>query len=415
VLLAGTPLLRRTPSGFAPRAPDEVRALIGAAYGKALETTDLSSGLKVAADALNAGDVGRAMIAGLHLRLPPLSADGAARLARAEMLLKKYDPNEPRDWRGRWTTEGASSGGPAARPLRGRRGVGGTGRRQVRTGDLSPPRVPATYRSPQNDSGGGSSWGGPTHLFGGRLIYAADEEPGIGDNGPPPDPVEVPGAEPRLDPEELPPGWETPGQTRGGLYYPPTRTPRFRDGTLWPVATPDVIRRILAPDGKTTPKMIIYVPADGIGPILVGSDTKGEMEEPPPIYSMVRLWGTPQVTNTREGPTQHAHESVVEALGLAASNRFSDIYFNRSFSTITGRNVLSLSRSDVVAVYRSESDSPYHLLPREILSPGQTTEDRESQMPKDAPWIAPVRGRGYNKFMRLRFEPSQQKLGQSCL
>ena len=58
----------------------------------------------MAAQALNAGDVAFAMIATVHLRLPELDAASAARLAQSNQDLAKYDPSEPRDWRGRWTT-----------------------------------------------------------------------------------------------------------------------------------------------------------------------------------------------------------------------------------------------------------------------------------------------------------------------
>jgi len=67
------------------------------------------SGLKVVAHALNAGDLGRAMIAAIHLRLPALSGGGAAGVNFAADMLAKYNPDEPRDARGRWTTEGNGS------------------------------------------------------------------------------------------------------------------------------------------------------------------------------------------------------------------------------------------------------------------------------------------------------------------
>jgi hypothetical protein len=72
-------------------------------------------GLGAVARALNAGDMVRASIAAVHLRLPPLDWPGAVRIAEAHDLLKQYDPNEPRDARGRWTTEGG--GADADAPL----------------------------------------------------------------------------------------------------------------------------------------------------------------------------------------------------------------------------------------------------------------------------------------------------------
>ena len=76
------------------------------AYGPAAETIDLSRGLELVADALNGDDLGRAMVAALRLRLPGLSWDSAARIASIDESLAKYNfnPDEPRDWRGRWTS-----------------------------------------------------------------------------------------------------------------------------------------------------------------------------------------------------------------------------------------------------------------------------------------------------------------------
>ena len=107
--LAGVPLLRKTASGFAPRSADEIVALMKGAYGPDIDTTGLSPRLGVIAEALNRGDLGRAMIAALHLRLPVLNEDGAIGIAHANDALAKFDPNEPRDWRGRWTTGGGDS------------------------------------------------------------------------------------------------------------------------------------------------------------------------------------------------------------------------------------------------------------------------------------------------------------------
>ena len=61
-------------------------------------------GLDVAAGALEAGDLARAGIATVLLKLPPLTAEGFAKLA-AEPTLRKYSPDRPRDERGRWTSE----------------------------------------------------------------------------------------------------------------------------------------------------------------------------------------------------------------------------------------------------------------------------------------------------------------------
>jgi hypothetical protein len=64
----------------------------------------------VIARALNGGDFARAAIAAVLTRTSELSCETAARLATADDELTKYNADEPRDWRGRWTTdEGAGS------------------------------------------------------------------------------------------------------------------------------------------------------------------------------------------------------------------------------------------------------------------------------------------------------------------
>ena len=102
--LAGAPLLSKTASGFKPRAAREIDALLKAAYGEGVDAAGVSRGLDIIADALNRDDLGRAQVAALRLRLADLDWDAAARIAYADRSLVKYDPDEPRDWHGRWTT-----------------------------------------------------------------------------------------------------------------------------------------------------------------------------------------------------------------------------------------------------------------------------------------------------------------------
>jgi hypothetical protein len=103
--LAGVALLHKGQYGFAPRPSAELRALLAQAY-PALDR-DLEPGLEVVAQALNAGDLTKAMIAAVFLRLPPLDLDAAERLTRTEDgLAKAYNPAEDRDARGRWTVSG---------------------------------------------------------------------------------------------------------------------------------------------------------------------------------------------------------------------------------------------------------------------------------------------------------------------
>lgn len=116
VSLACVPLLRKTRVGFAPRPASEVASLLKAAYGDS--PTGLQSRLGVIAQALNSGDIAKAMIAAVHTRTPELSPEAALRLAKADRELTKYNynPDEPRDWNGRWTRDGSPAPPSIAAP-----------------------------------------------------------------------------------------------------------------------------------------------------------------------------------------------------------------------------------------------------------------------------------------------------------
>lgn len=107
LFLASTPLLTKTPAGFEPRPASEIAALIKAAYGASRDQIRLQSSLGSIARALNGGDFALAAITAVQTRTPELTADAAARLANADRELTKYnfDPDEPRDRHGRWTTD----------------------------------------------------------------------------------------------------------------------------------------------------------------------------------------------------------------------------------------------------------------------------------------------------------------------
>jgi hypothetical protein len=111
LFLAGVPLLRKTQAGFVPRPVSEIASLIKAAYGANGDPIRLQSSLGLIARALNSGDFALAAIAAVQTQTPELSLEAAARVANAEEKLSKqelakYDPSEPRDWQGRWTTDG---------------------------------------------------------------------------------------------------------------------------------------------------------------------------------------------------------------------------------------------------------------------------------------------------------------------
>jgi hypothetical protein len=116
VSLAGVPLLRKTRAGFAPRPAPEIASLLTAAHGDDL--TGLKSRLGAIAQALNSGDIAKAMIAVVHTRTPELSPEVALRLAKADRELGKYNynPDEPRDWHGRWNRHGSTASSSIAAP-----------------------------------------------------------------------------------------------------------------------------------------------------------------------------------------------------------------------------------------------------------------------------------------------------------
>jgi hypothetical protein len=111
--LAGTPLLCRMAGGFAPRPAAEIGLLMNAAYGADGGANRLETSLQAIARALNGGEVARAAIAAVLTRTPELSPNAARRLAAVNDDLTKYDPNQPRDWHGRWTSDGGAGPVPA--------------------------------------------------------------------------------------------------------------------------------------------------------------------------------------------------------------------------------------------------------------------------------------------------------------
>lgn len=109
ISLAGVPLLRSTAAGLVPRPPAEIRLLLKVAFGD--DRTELQSRLGAIAQALNRGDFAAAIIAAVHTRTPELSVGAARQLTNAEQELNKYNynPDEPRDWHGRWTRDETAS------------------------------------------------------------------------------------------------------------------------------------------------------------------------------------------------------------------------------------------------------------------------------------------------------------------
>jgi hypothetical protein len=140
--LAETPLLRKLGDGFEPRPVAEIGALMNAAFGAAIDSIRLMPGLEVIARALSAGEVQRAMIAAMRLDLPDLTEVRAARLARVDERLAKYNPQEPRDSHGRWTT--GRGGAPTASRPKKRHAKPAVRRSRHANGSPSASRAPPT-------------------------------------------------------------------------------------------------------------------------------------------------------------------------------------------------------------------------------------------------------------------------------
>ena len=372
VSLAGAPLLMTTPSGLAPRPFAEIERLAKAAYGDAVDPVRMRSTLSVVAEALNRDDIGRAMVAMLHLRLPALSKAAALSLAKVEEAFARYSPDQPRDWRGRWT-DGDGDGSGSRR----------TAIPSARTSAVpaspssAPPDLPLQQATTPPLQGARRTpfqglWSRP-RLYQGNDGPPEDEPPPIGHNGPPGDPLEVE-REPDAQVEAVPHGWDVPGQTLNGLYYPPRRYPVLPDGTPWPVVTVAAVRRILG--GKAS-FLKIFVPDDGEGPMLIGSTPDREMMSPKG-YSVVEFRGKPQANFAGDRETDQADKCVEEAMRLARTNQFSMIFFNSTVSTGTGRLVESLLRPDVYGVFRPKLNftPPARWHASEIKSPRQKDDYR---------------------------------------
>ncbi len=426
VALGGVQLLRKTDAGFAPRSALEIDVLTKAGYGAACDAVKLARGLEVASRALNDGDLSRAMVATLHLRLPELDAAGAARLAAVDAVLAKYSADQPRDWHGRWTTDGEGSGGPSqatetkrpdARqsvPHREGQAVnglsGGAGRHATPSDQNNvASQPPANAEQVMQPSDAGDQASRPT---GGRLIDAryeegGDDDSGIGDNGGPPLLREEgpQGAPPELDPvlpiPRVPPGWDQPYRVVNGVALPAGRYPKLPDGRPWPTAQADEIYRILDPRRGAMPFVKLYVPLDGQGPTLMGSTDKEEFDQPPG-YAAVYLRGVPQRTVSRGVETAHALRSVVAALEFAETNEYSEIFFNRSFSTISNGRYSAPFRPDVVGLRRPTLDPIGEYDVYEVLSPGQSGPAREEVLRPAVPGaIRGFEGRAYKLLLKL--------------
>lgn len=107
LFLAGEALLRQGEEGdFEARSPADLRALLGKIYGQENDWESRIRSAKLVADALNKGDMARATMTAVLMRLP--DPDEPIRVAHVDGVLVKagFNPGEPRDECGRWTDGG---------------------------------------------------------------------------------------------------------------------------------------------------------------------------------------------------------------------------------------------------------------------------------------------------------------------
>jgi hypothetical protein len=117
LFLGPSALITKSEGVYRLRREDDLIKLLAATYGTEHQPAALLQRLPLIRKALQEGDLCRAMILAVHARISSLSADGLEKLAKAEALSKyNFNPNEPRDWHGRWTDSGSADPSPAAAP-----------------------------------------------------------------------------------------------------------------------------------------------------------------------------------------------------------------------------------------------------------------------------------------------------------
>jgi hypothetical protein len=109
-------LLKRTERDFEPRWVGELDFVLSAAMNRPVHFASKMGALKAAADALEKGDLARAMLVTQFMWLPSLPDEGALqRAVEADSLTKAgFNPDQSRDGHGRWSNSDASGGETSA-------------------------------------------------------------------------------------------------------------------------------------------------------------------------------------------------------------------------------------------------------------------------------------------------------------
>ena len=122
LFLGHNALLQRDGRGsFKARPVAELQKVFGRVYGDETNWASRIRSVELVAKALNKGEMARAMMTAVLMRLP--DPDDAVRISDVDGVLTKagFNPDEPRDERGRWTTGGDSATGDANASGRGAR------------------------------------------------------------------------------------------------------------------------------------------------------------------------------------------------------------------------------------------------------------------------------------------------------
>ncbi|HTT85367.1 MAG TPA: hypothetical protein VMF67_17960, partial [Rhizomicrobium sp.] len=109
LFLGRNALLKRDRKGkFEARAVAEIQGILGRAYREETDWQSRIRSVNLVADALNRGELARAMMVAVLMRLPDPAS--SVSIADVDGVLAKvgFDPDEPRDERGRWTSGGSS-------------------------------------------------------------------------------------------------------------------------------------------------------------------------------------------------------------------------------------------------------------------------------------------------------------------
>lgn len=112
-------LVCRTSAGYRCASADDATRLARMVLGTEERWRRFPFVIAAIAEALDSGNIANAQLLGLTLPLEPLDESWLRWLEIAADLLKtNYDPHQPRNERGRWTTNGSGGGAGPAQPLR---------------------------------------------------------------------------------------------------------------------------------------------------------------------------------------------------------------------------------------------------------------------------------------------------------